>query len=79
MLDDKPSIVPRSVSGGSPLSQPAHTLTWEAVIRDLLLNWMRGYFLTKLVVVSSNMGPTSWMKVKVCRWSRFSCARWPTQ
>ncbi|KAJ5692646.1 hypothetical protein N7462_002069 [Penicillium macrosclerotiorum] len=35
MPDDRPSIVPKGVPVGSPLSQPAHTLTWEAVIKEL--------------------------------------------
>jgi magnesium-transporting ATPase (P-type) len=35
MPDDKPSIASNPVSGGSPLNQPAHTLTWEAVIKEL--------------------------------------------
>lgn len=33
MSDEKPGIV--SGSGGSPLSQPAHTLPYEVVIKEL--------------------------------------------
>lgn len=35
MPDHKHSIAPDPGSGGSPLSQPAHTLPWEAVIKEL--------------------------------------------
>lgn len=37
MPDDKHAIAPDPGpgSGGSPLSQPAHTLTWEAAIKEL--------------------------------------------
>lgn len=35
MPDHKHSIAPDPGSGGGPLRQPAHTLTWEAVIKEL--------------------------------------------
>ncbi|CAG7920676.1 unnamed protein product [Penicillium olsonii] len=35
MPDEKNDIAPDSRSGGSPLSQPAHTLTYEDVIKEL--------------------------------------------
>lgn len=35
MTDEKHSIAPDIGSGASPLSQPAHTLPWEAVIKEL--------------------------------------------
>lgn len=35
MPDEKNDIAPDSGSGGSPLSQPAHTLTYEDVIKEL--------------------------------------------
>lgn len=35
MPDEKHNIGPNAVSGGSPLHQPAHTLTSEAVIKEL--------------------------------------------
>ncbi|MBN0049353.1 hypothetical protein JS756_35990, partial [Streptomyces actuosus] len=35
MPDEKHSIAPDTISGGSPLHQPAHTLTYEAVIKEL--------------------------------------------
>ncbi|CAG7934802.1 unnamed protein product [Penicillium salamii] len=35
MPDEKQNITPDSGSGGSPLTQPAHTQTYEAVIKEL--------------------------------------------
>ena len=35
MPDEKHSTPPDTVSGGSPLRRPGHTLTYEAVIKEL--------------------------------------------
>jgi hypothetical protein len=35
MTDEKHDSAPDAGSGGSPLSQPAHTLTYEAVVKEL--------------------------------------------
>lgn len=35
MPEEKHDLPPDSGSGGSPLSQPAHTLPYEAVIKEL--------------------------------------------
>ncbi|KAJ5346718.1 hypothetical protein N7541_009200 [Penicillium brevicompactum] len=65
MPDEKNDIAPDSGSGGSPLSQPAHTLTYEEVIKELTTEIDDGLPPTKRVVVSSNMVPINWTKGKV--------------